>query len=316
LAAIADPLGFAENDHVHESSVGAYAQVTMHWTSWLRSVLGLREDYFHERDKGTNPGSIGQALLQPKGSLIFTPVDTTELYVSAGRGFHSDDARGVNQAVLTGQSGAPLIAKSTGEEIGVRQEFGKRIAATLTMFNIDFQSETTYDPDTGVDSAGPPSRRYGAELNVTYQALRWLEFYATFATSHARYRMNYDDGTGHSGTYIPDAPTVIASFATYVKNRGPWSGGLEYRYLGSEPLTPDNTVRGAGYGEWNADVRYSTAGGWNLGLGLYNILNQHADAAEFWYIDRLRGEVAQGVADLHTHPLEPFTVRLTIGKTF
>jgi outer membrane receptor protein involved in Fe transport len=316
LAPSADPLGFAENDHVRESSMATYAQITTHWSSWLRSVLGLREDYFHERDSGTNPGSVGQALLQPKGSLIFTPVDTTELYVSAGRGFHSDDARGVNQAALTGQSGAPLIAKSTGEEIGVRRQFGQRIAATLTMFNIDFQSETTYDPDAGVDTAGPPSRRYGAELNVTYQALRWLEFYATLATSHARYTQNYDDGTGHSGTYIPNAPNVIASLATYVKNRGPWSGGLDYRYLGSEPLTPDNAVRGGGYGEWNGDVRYSTAGGWNLVLGLYNILNQHSNAAEFWYVDRLPGEAAQGVADVHTHPLEPFTVRVTIGKTF
>src|SRR5579871_4192737 len=107
-----------------------------------------------------------------------------------------------------------------------------------------------------LDSAGPPSRRYGAELNLTYQAQRWLEFYATIAATHARYTEAYDDGTGHIGEYIANAPNVIASFAAYVKDRGPWSGGLEFRYLGSEPLTPDDAVRGDGYGEWNADGRY------------------------------------------------------------
>ncbi len=51
-------------------------------------------------------------------------------------------------------------------------------------------------------------------------------------------------------------------------------------------------------------------------LGVYNILNKHADAAEFWYIDRLQGEPAAGVADLHVHPLEPISARLTIAKKF
>jgi hypothetical protein len=49
---------------------------------------------------------------------------------------------------------------------------------------------------------------------------------------------------------------------------------------------------------------------------MYNILNRHASAAEFWYIDRLPGEPAAGTPDLHVHPLEPLAVRLTLSKTF
>jgi len=63
-------------------------------------------------------------------------------------------------------------------------------------------------------------------------------------------------------------------------------------------------------------VHYALGEGWNLGVGLYNILDARANAAEFWYVDRLRGEPAAGVADVHLHPLEPFTARLTIAKTF
>jgi len=316
LTASASPASFTESDYVHEAGAGVYAELTTHWSSRFRTVLGLREDYLHESDSGTNAGSDGAALTQPKASLIFTPAEATELYLSAGRGFHSDDARGVNQARVTGQSGAPLIAASKGAELGLRQQFGPTLSATLTYFLIDFQSETTYDPDVGQDSAGPGSRRRGIELNLTYQPLRWLELYATVAKTSAHFTAPYDDGTGHIGEYIPNAPDVIASLALYVKDRGPWSGGLEYRFLGRQPLTPDNAVTGGQYGEWNGDARWQFADKWNVTLGLYNILNTHTAAAAFWYVDRLPGEPAEGTADLHTHPLEPFTARLTVGKTF
>jgi hypothetical protein len=311
-----NPLSFTESDRVHLGDLGAYAQITTHWRPWVRTVLGVREEYIHGSDSGTNPGTAGQTLLQPKGSLIFAPRAGLELYLSAGRGFHSDDLRGVNQARATGVSGAPLIARSTGEEIGVRAALGSRFTATLTAFRIDFQSETTYDADAGDDSAGPGSRRDGVEINLTFQALQWLELYGTFATTHARFISPYDDGTGHSGEYIPNAPQDIASFTAYVKNLHHWSGALTYRYLGAFPLTPDDQLRGAGYGEWNGDVAYQLSGGWKLGLGLYNILDTRANAAEFWYIDRLSGEPAEGVSDLHVHPIEPRTVRVTIGKAF
>ena len=100
-----------------------------------------------------------------------------------------------------------------------------------------------------------------------------------------------------------------------MKNPGPWSGGLEYRYLGREPLSPDNQVQSGGYGEWNADVRFALAANWSAGLGVYNILNRHANAAEFWYVDRLPGEAVDGIPDLHVHPLEPQAIRLTLSRT-
>jgi len=146
---------------VHLSDVAAYAQVTTHWLPWLRTVVGLREDRIQGSDSGTNPGEASASLFQPKASLIVTPLATTELYLSAGRGFHSDDLRGVNQAALTGVAGAPLIARQDGAEIGIRQQVGRRLAITLALFSLDAQSETTYDPDAGQDSAGPASRRRG-----------------------------------------------------------------------------------------------------------------------------------------------------------
>jgi outer membrane receptor protein involved in Fe transport len=191
-----------------------------------------------------------------------------------------------------------------------------KVALTFAVFNLDAESETTYNADIGQDVAGPASRRYGYEINLTYQALRWLEFYASYSGDHARFETDFDDGTGHIGRFLPNAPVATGSFNIYVKNLGAWSGGLEYRYLGTSPLSSDDQIRSGGYGEWNGDVQYAFAKDWRVGLGLYNILNRRANAAAFWYIDRLPGETPAGVADVHTHPLEPLAARLTLSKSF
>ena len=316
IPASEDPLNFSESDRIRLYSLAAYVETTTHWTSWFRSVLGVRYDHMYGEDTGTNTGTATGNLAQPKGSLIFRPDDSTELYLSAGRGFHSDDLRGVTSSQASGIPGAPLIAHQTGEEIGIRQEITAAFTATLALYSLDAQSETTYDPDAGVDGAGPGSRRRGFELNLTYQATRWLEFYGSYSYNHARFTTPYDDGTGHVGEFLPNVPFATGSFNVYVRNLGPWSGGLEYRYLSAFPLSSDDEVQGHGYGEWNGDAHYEIGAGWSASLGVYNILNKHADAAEFWYIDRLQGEPAAGVADLHVHPLEPISGRLTIAKKF
>ena len=316
LAAVAYPANYSEQDQVRLHSFAAYVQDTAHWTDWFRTVLGVREDYLRGADGGTSAGSASSALLQPKASLIFRVARGTELYLSYGRGFHSDDLRGVDQALTSGVDGAPLIAAQTGEELGVRQQFGQRLAATLALYNLTAQSETTYDPDAGQDSAGPGSVRRGLEVNLTWQALRWLEFYGSYSPSRARFTSDYDDGTGHVGRYLPNAPFATGSFQMYIKAHGPWDASLEYRYLSGFPLSSDNEVQGRGYGEWNGDVYYSFRGGWKLGLGVYNILNRHGDAMQYWYVDRLPGEAPDGVADVHFHPLEPISERLTLSKTF
>jgi outer membrane receptor protein involved in Fe transport len=341
LAAVDYPPFFSESDEIHLGSVAGFVQVTSHWNEWLRSVIGFREDYMQGSDSGTNYGSASQSLPEPKASLIFTPVDTTEFYLSYGKGFHSDDLRGVDQAKIEGVPGAPLIASQSGEEVGMRQELlDGKIAATVAFYKLDAQSETTYDPDIGQDAAGPGSIRKGYEINITYQVFRWLEIYASYSGDHARYITPLDDGTGHLGYNLPNAPLATGSLNIYLKNLGPWSGGLAYRYLSSYPLssgpcnnaavaadfpgltscaqapTPQGQVNGSGYGEWNADLHYAFSHGWSTGLGIYNLLDKKANAMEYWYVDRLPGESAYGVADLHVHPLEPLSVRWTIAKDF
>jgi hypothetical protein len=352
------PPSFTNDDRVWLFSGAAYLQATTHWTSRFRTVLGFREDYQHGTDIDyeaalheiagySNTGTAQQQLPQPKGSLIFTATDTLEFYASIGRGFHSADIRGVNQdiSVDLGLPHTHLLSKQEGQEIGVRATPAANFTLTFALFNLWQESETIIDPDVGADSAGPPSRRYGFELNTTYKFNQYLEFYGSVSGDHTRFTQPFDDGTGHEGEYITDAPVATGSLALYLTDLGPWSGGLSYRYLGNYPLSsgPCNNaaaahdfpnagvtscadaptalgqVNGKGFGETNLDVHYAFPDKWSASMGIYNLFNVHADAAEFWYVDRLQNEIATypaGRADIHEHPLEPIMVRLTLAKQF
>jgi hypothetical protein len=357
LPGTGDPPSFSNSDDVHLFAGAAYAQATTHWTTTFRTVLGLREDWqrgsdvdhlaaLHETAGYTNGGVAVQGLLQPKASLIYTPSKQLELYAAAGEGFHSADLRGVNQdkSVDLGLPNTPLLARQVGEELGARAQLLPNLAFTFAVYTLWQQSETIIDPDVGQDSAGPPSRRSGYEINVTWQISRWLELYGSYSGNHTRFTQPFDDGTGHVGEFITDAPIATGSLALYVSHLGPWSGGLDYRYLGRYPLssgpcvdsaavkdfpgvatscanapTAPGQVNARGFGQWNLAVHYAHPSGWRTSLGIYNLFNTHASAAEFWYVDRLQNEVStypQGRADVHEHPLEPLMARLTVAKQF
>jgi outer membrane receptor protein involved in Fe transport len=284
--------------------------------------------------------------VQPKASFILTVNPALEFYLSAGEGFHSADLRGVNQdrSVDLGLPHTPLLAAQWGWEFGLRAQPRRNVAVTFSLYNLWQQSETILNPDVGQDTAGPPSKRYGFELNATYQIREWLEFYGSVSGNHARFTRPFDDGTGHLGTYITDAPVATGSLALYLTRLGPWSGGLAYRYLGDYPLssgpcvdaaavhdfphvasscagapTALGQVNGHGFGQLNLDAHYAFQSGWSASLGVYNLLNTHAAAAQFWYVDRLASEVRSypdGRADVHQHPLEPFMARLTLVRLF
>jgi outer membrane receptor protein involved in Fe transport len=351
------PPSYYNHDQVYLFAGAVYVQAITRWTSRLRTVFGIRYDYQHGTDIDylaalhqtagyTNSGTAAQSLLQPKASLIYTMSDSMEFYASIGRGFHSADIRGVNQDVSVdlGLPHTPLLARQEGQELGVRSSPRRNFALTFAIYNLWQQSETIIDPDVGTDSAGPPSRRYGFELNLTWQMNRWLEFYGSYSGNHSRFTHPFDDGTGHVGTYITGAPVSSGELALYLKGLGPWSGGLNYRYVGNFPLssgpcvdsaavrdfphvatscanapTALGQVNGKGFGQLNLDVHYVLPQGWSASLGLYNLLNTRAPAAQFWYVDRLHNEIADypdGRADIHEHPLEPFMVRFTITKNF
>ena len=313
-----------EADKVQLLDLAPYIENTTHLTPWLRTIFGVREEYYWASDRSDFNGFTGtthQFLFQPKGSIVLGPFYKTELYLSAGRGFHSDDARGVFGTVpLEGFPGGagptPLLASTTGEEIGMRTNIVPRLQIQLALFREDFRSELTYNADAGEDEASAPSRRQGIEVSAQYRPAPWLEFNTDLAFSKARYQGDLAS-FGLDGPYISNAPSFIGSFGVLVNNLGPWFGGLQWRKLGAYPISDgDRLPEDKGYSEFNLDVGYKITPGLKLQVSVFNLLNSKANAAAFYYTARLPGEPLEGVTDYQVHPLEPTSARFTVTKTF
>ena len=316
--------GNCEADKVRLLDLAPYFENTTRWTPWFRTVFGLREEYYWATDHSDFNGFSGathQLLFQPKGSIALGPFYKTELYFSAGRGFHSDDARGVFGTVpLEGFPGAagktPLLASTTGSEIGLRTNIIPRLQMQVALFREDFHSELTYNADAGEDEASAPSRREGIEVSAQYHPTPWLELNTDLAFSKARYQGDLT-AFGLNGPYISNAPSFIGSFGVLVDNLGPWFGGLQWRKLGAYPISDgDRLPEDKGYSEVNLDVGYKVDSKLKLQVSIFNLLNSKANASAFYYTARLPGEPAGGVTDYQVHPIEPTSARFTVTRLF
>jgi outer membrane receptor protein involved in Fe transport len=326
--------GACTADRAKLNDLGLFAEATVRWTDWLRMTLGLREEVYDARDRSFTTGfsgSTSQALLQPKGNIAIGPFWKTELYISAGRGFHSEDVRGVFGTVPgEGQPGllgpTPLLAPTTGYEVGLRSDIIPKTQVQIALFREDFESEQRYVADEGEDTASAPSRRQGIEVSAQVRPFRWLELNTDLAWSQARYRAS--DATlaafGLDGLYIANAPSFIGSFGILVNDLGPWSGSLLWRKLGAYPISDgDKDPQDKGYSEVNLNIGYTFTGHLKAGLEVFNLLDSHANSSAYWYQTRIAPggptpdcDTAVLSTCYQVHPEEPRSARFTLTYSF
>ena len=312
--------GITRQDKVQESLLGVYGQTAVELTPWLRGVVGLRADQVRfQVDALTLPANGGRSSdsqLSPKLSLIAGPWAKTEFFVNAGRGMHSNDARGTT-ARIDPKTGAPVdrvpgLVASRGFELGLRSEWLPGLTTSLALWTLDFDSELLYVGDAGATEASRPSKRRGVEWNNRWAPLPWLLVDADLAWTHGRFS-NADP----AGSRIPNSVDKVASIAFTARDLGPWSASLQWRYLGSGPLIEDNSVRANSALTANLRISHQFNPRTSLTLDVFNLLDRRVNDIEYFYDSRLPGEPGGvAVADKHVHPAEPRTLRLTLTHSF
>jgi hypothetical protein len=320
--------GTTQESRVHETSIGVYAQNDTRWLPWLRSVLGARGDQFTFDVRSSVEGNSGERTAfigSPKLSLIFGPWDKTEYFFNAGLGFHSNDARGVNATVTakvdpdTGQRDAVeravALVRTRGSEVGVRTELIPGLQSSLSLWQLAIGSELVFVGDAGETEASGASHRYGVEFNNHCMAAPWLLLDADLAFSQARFTQAQGD-EGNMGRYIPGSVRTVATLGATVTGFGPWFGQFQLRYFGPRPLIEDNSVRSPGTTLAYARVGYQVSRDLKVSLDVFNLFDRRASDIDYFYKSRLQGEPGEGVNDIHTHPAEPRTVRLTLNLAF
>lgn len=317
--------GTIREDRVRQASLSIYGEATVRWHDTLRTVLGLRGDAYRFRvnsDTAANSGRVSDRVFSPKLAVILGPWAKTEFYANAGYGFHSNDARGITARVnpdfrdtanfrAAVDPSTPLV-RAKGYELGLRTAIVPRLQSALAIWRLDLASELLFVGDAGTTEASFPSRRVGIEWANYWTPTRALTIDADLALSRARFT-RIDAAT--SGHHVPGAIERTLSVGASWDDGGPWSGGLRLRYFGPRALVEDNAVRSKASTLVNLRAAYRLDRRATLSLDVLNLFDKRVSDIDYHYESQLATEGA-AVNDIHTHPAEPRSLRLTLRAGF
>jgi len=302
-------------DEGTQTSVGAWLEAETPWSARFRSVLALRGDHYRfdvTSDLPANSGATTDKIVSPKGSLIFTPSTRAELYLSAGFGFHSNDARGTVQTIEpdSGDPAAPAspLVRARGAELGLRLSPVAEWRSTLSLWTVELDSELVFEGDAGTTAPSDASRRLGVTWTNVQRISPQLTADLDITLSRARF-LDVDA----EEEFIPGAlENVIAAGISWEhQGNGPFAA-LRLRRFGEYPLIEDNAERAP------ATTLLNLNAGWHIGrlraaLSVLNVLDSDGSDIQYLYGSRLAGEPPDGVEDVHFHPVEPRQLRLTFS---
>ncbi|MBB3220647.1 TonB-dependent receptor [Pseudoduganella umbonata] len=291
-------------DRVRETSAGVFAESSVQWLPWLRTVAGARGDAYRFDVDGRRAGAT---IATPKLAVIAGPWRKTELFFNAGHGFHSNDARGVVDGVT------PLV-RTRGVEAGLRSELAPGLETSLTAWRLASGSELVFVGDAGTTEPSRASRRHGVEWNTQLVRGPW-RIDLDMAVSRARYTQ-----TAEEGDQVPGALERMAALdVSHAPAGGRWSAGFNVRHLGPRALVEDGSVRSRASTLAAARIGFRFGERTRLTLDVFNLLDRRASDIEYYYASRLPGEARAGLPardDVHFHPVEPRTARLTLSHAF
>ncbi len=323
------------NNAIREGSAAVYSEATWYATDTLRFNTGLRADYYDFKAAAnasagvdTRVGSDHDSMVSPKAGLAWSVMPALELYANWGRGFHSNDARGVvyrdpDPMALP----VPGLVKGTGKEGGIRFE-RSRWNVTATYWWLDVSSELIFVGDSNAVEPKSGGKRRGLELVAFWKPFDWLGIDAVYTLSHARYKEIQDDPptaidadgnetpSGLQGYFVEGAVESAGELGISAVH-GRWEVSGRLRYLGPYPLVPSGTRRAASESMFNMRLAYKF-GSAQLYGELLNVLNDRGNDVRYYYPTFVPGITAPGeqLATYLSRTEEPRTLRVGIKYSF
>ncbi len=308
-------------DSIKSNSYALFAQSHTAISDDLSLSLGGRIDYLDvdvNSDLMANSGDKSDSLFSVKAALKYSLSDAVTAFANIGQGFHSNDARGATIAVdpVSGESvdPAPLLVRSLGHEAGINFTDNRKYNVSAAVWHLALDSELVYVGDGGFTEASRPSQRYGFELSAYY----WFNQHLTADVEAAWTRARFSDTAVDEGRYIEGTvPHVISAGASYYDQADGlgMSYSLRARYLSSRTVDSFDEISPPSTFIINSQVSYRQAD-WDLTLQILNAFDSNDHDIDYYYASRLPGEPTEGIEDLHYHPVEPRTLRLTYSMRY
>lgn len=281
-------------DHdIGQSSLSLYAKEEIAFSRWVRLIVGLRSDLFvfdvSDRHEDLSPGAPladatsgvrSEALLSPKATLVISPHRRFDLFLNFGRGFHSNDARGVVRAVDPVSPLTPAL----GYEIGARTRLWDRLDLAASFWGLDLDSELVWVGDEGTTEAAGATRRLGFEFEGRARLTSWLFFDLDLTVNDARFTQNAGNANA-----VALAPRITVASGLSVLTPFGLRGSLRFTGVAARPATEDGFLVAQGAYLLDAFVSYRYRA-IEVGLSVENLTNAAYRSAQFATTSRLRDE--------------------------
>ena len=295
---------------VKEGSLAVYSEATWKPVEGLRFLGGVRGNLYSFDVSALRAdllsGTKTSEMLSPKLGVAYALSPRIELYGNWGRGFHSNDGRGVAASALPVQG----LVKGEGKEGGARLQLGD-FSLTTTYWWLDLDSELKFSGDSNSVEPGPGTKRRGYEIVGFWRPITWLALDGVWTGSHAR----YVDSPG--AEFVPGAIESAGELGvSAIRNH--WEVGARVRYLGPYPLIEDNSLRATGEVVVNVRAAWKSIDHFTVYAELLNVLNDDGKDIVYEYAAHVPGLDPPGVEvdGRMSRAEEPRTLRFGVKYDF
>jgi len=284
---------------IRQNNTAVYLDEALQSGKWLVNA-GARLDYFSFGFHDTTKTNV---IVSPKLNVQYTANSALQLYIKAGKGFHSNNA-----IAVIGNNGLQTLPAAYGADLGMNWKPIPHLYVNAAVWYLYLQQEFVYTDDGDI-APGGRTRRQGFDLSARYQLTNWL--FADVNMNLAKSRLA-DSASGHG--YLALAPTFTSTGGLDFKFANGINGGLSYRYMHSRPGNNTNTLVADGYYVTDLKVNY-TRKRYEVGLSIENLFNTKWNEFEAEEVSRLRGEAAP-VDQMSFTPGTPFFAKLRVAVFF
>ena len=261
-------------------------------------------DYHNKLDSVYNNQSEQTIKPSPKLNIIYSPNNKWQIYLKGGMGFHSNDSR-----VVVAQNGRQTLPTAYGADLGTILKPIENLMINVGGWYLFLEQEFVYVGDAAIVEPSGRTQRFGADVSVRYQPLKWLFIYADFNYAYAR---ALDEASGED--FIPLAADLTSVGGVTVNHPIGISGGINYRWIGDRPANEDYSITAKGYFVADANLSY-TWRKWTAGIIIQNLFNTAWNETQFATESRLANE-ATSVEEIHFTPGTPFFIRGKVSVRF
>ncbi len=294
--------------NVYESNGYGFVNSDFDFGNWMINAA-VRTDIFNFNyvdllDTVYNSKSLSKAIVSPKFNVIYNKSHNFQLFLKAGKGFHSNDTR-----VVVAGDVKEMLPASYGSDLGFIWKPFSSVIINSGIWYLYLEQEFVYVGDEGVVEPSGETQREGVDFGIRYQIKPWLFFNNNINWCYGR-SLNEPEGEN----YIPLAPDLTSTGGLSVKTDFGLTGGIHYRYMKNRPANENNSITAKGYFITDLIVNYQYKKV-SFGVSIDNLFNTDWNETQFATLTRLKNESAP-VDEIHFIPGTPFFLKTKIVYKF